>query len=228
MKESFKTQQADNTVDTPLQELETHILELEDKNIQDLETLLSNNASEKKIQKYLETNKALLAVLLSLHHTGHNGTWVVSRQAIRNKIKGQNIRGLIPDFIICGRNSDGFSYWVVEIKSPKESIFTANSSNEIYFSSEVNKGICQLIEYVDFCDEQQSFLRDQYKFQELRSPNGMLIVGRESELDQDPRKQKMKSAWNRIVGSRLEIRSYDWLLHTSKSIRDSNLKCGLE
>lgn len=208
----------------PPQEFATHTKLLEEKEVNELEILLNKNASEAELHTFIEANKTLSAVLLFHTQTGNHNTWVVSKQALRAKIIAQNIRGLIPDFIVCGKNSDGLSYWVVEIKSPNESLFTANNANEIYFSSEVNKGICQLIEYVDFCNEQQALLRDLYKFEGIREPNGLLIVGRESELEKDQRRQKMKHAWNRIVGTKLEIHTYDWLLRTSKNILQSNTK----
>jgi hypothetical protein len=227
MDELFLNEAEEYPADFPPQDLETHTIELAEKEINGLERLLNANASETELQTFLEANKTLFAVLLSYHRTGHHSNWVVAKQALRIKIAAQNIRGLIPDFIVCGKNSDGFSYWVVEIKAPKEALFTTNSSNEIYFSSELNKGICQLIEYVDFCNEQQAQLRDLYKFEGIREPNGLLIIGREAELDGDHRKQKMKAAWNRIVGAKLEIRTYDWLLSASKSILESNIKSGL-
>ncbi len=69
-----------------------------------------------------------------------------------------------------------------------------------------------MLSYIDYCSEIQSTLRDQFHLRGFREPKGMLLIGRDKELDDDERKQKLKSAWNRVTKTSLEIRTYDALL----------------
>ena len=146
------------------------------------------------------------------YHTGNHGSWVIPKQVLRQRIG--IYRGLIPDFIIGGKSSDGFTWCVVEIKGADQTIITASDKDELYFTAEVNKGLCQLLEYIDFCNEHQSHLRDAFKLIDFREPKGILLVGREIELEDDKRKQKLKAAWNRVTNGKLEIRTYDWIIRS--------------
>ncbi|NVO09793.1 MAG: DUF4263 domain-containing protein [Bacteroidales bacterium] len=176
-----------------------------------LSGLIGNNASETEMHNFLLTNQVLFSFALYSFRTGHHGIWVYSKQVIKPKIEGVS-KGIIPDFIVGGKNSDGFQWWIIELKGVNDNIFTLDSNNELYFSSTVNKGLCQLLEYINSCSEIQGHLRDIFKLKDFREPNGLLIVGKESELENDERRQKLKGAWNRLNTTKLEIRTYDWLL----------------
>ncbi len=208
--------------DWPLREFETHTMQLKDDAISEFDRLVTSNSDETALQSFLEKNPSFFAAAIDHFRTGHHGTWVTPKQIIRPKINTANKRGLIPDFILGGKSSDGFSYWVAELKGANQQLFTINSNNEVYFTSEMNKAVCQLLEYIDFCSEHQAVLRDEFKLKSFREPNGILIVGRETELDDSEYKQTLKAAWNRVVGRNLEIRTYDWLLRASKAIAEAN------
>ena len=120
-----------------------------------------------------------------------------------------NQRGLIPDFIVGGKNSDGFQWWVIEIKSANQNLLRKNKNDEIYFTSEGNKGVSQLIEYIDYCRMYQSYLREIFKLKDFREPSGFLLIGTEHEFENDEIKQSFKSAWNRLTKPNLEIRTYN-------------------
>ena len=70
---------------------------------------------------------------------------------------------------------------------------------------------------MDYCSSAQSYLRDTLRLNDFREPEGCLIVGRESELLEDPRKQSLKAAWNRLSGGRLQIRTYDAFIRSTGS-----------
>jgi len=71
-----------------------------------LKKLISSMVGEKEIDDYLIANKPLWDYFFP--HTGNHGIWVIPKQQIKNKIVTSD-RGLIPDYIICTKNSDGFS-----------------------------------------------------------------------------------------------------------------------
>lgn len=60
-------------------------------------------------------------------------------------------------------------------------------------------------------------MRDTLRLNDFREPEGCLIVGRESELSEDKRKQSLKAAWNRLSGGRLKIRTYDVFVRSTES-----------
>jgi hypothetical protein len=198
--------------DWPSKEALTHEIMITKNEVDSFEELIKNNSAEKIIDGFLVGHPSIFTIALDAYSTGHHGSWVFPKQMIRPRIR--EIRGLIPDFLIGGKSSDGFSWWVVEVKGANETIFAINNKDEIYFSGETNKGLCQLLEYVDFCSESQSNLRDSFKLQHFREPNGILLIGRDIELEDDKRKQNIKASWNRATNGKLEIRTYDWILRS--------------
>ena len=198
----------------------THQRFLTKKQAKGFEKLLNRNASETEIDNYLTKNPVIFTSALHNFRTGHHGTIVIPKQSIRPKIKTTQQRGLIPDFIIGGDSSSGWEWWVVELKGTQQNTFT-KKDNDIYFNSEINKGICQLLEYIDFCNENQANLRDNFNLENFREPGGILISGREDEFS-DEGKRRMKSAWNRATHGKLEIRTYDWILRNLNHMLELN------
>ena len=173
-----------------------------------------SGCSETDADDFLKSHPGLLGQCLNFTNFGHHGTWVIPQKLVdpgANTIR----KGKKPDYLLGGKNSDGFHWCVVELKGPNEKLFK-RSGNDVSFSSTANEGICQLIQYIDYCAANQSFMRDHFKLNEFREPRGFLIIGREAELEDDQLKE-LRSAWNRISGGRLMIRSYDALLRSNHS-----------
>lgn len=187
--------------------------------IEQLEALINRRAGETEVDSFLHEAPAIFACALSLINTGHHGSWVVSQQVVRPP-QPQLQTGLKPDYIVGGKNSDGFTWYVVELKGPDESIF-AESKDRVYFSNTANKGIFQLLEYIDYCSEAQGYLRDTLHLKDFREPRGLLLIGTEAELESDTRRQRLRAAWHRISGDRLQIRTYSALLRSAQNIWES-------
>jgi hypothetical protein len=172
------------------------------------------DASEKHADSFLKSHPALLGQCLNFTNFGHHGTWVVPQKLVD---PGANTvqKGKKPDYLLGGKNSDGFHWCVVELKGPNERLFK-RSGKDIAFSSVANKGICQLLQYIDYCSANPMYIRDHFKLNEFREPRGFLIIGRESELE-DVELKNLRSAWNRISGGRLMIRSYDAVIRSTAS-----------
>jgi Domain of unknown function (DUF4263) len=222
VKKSTPKTKAELTKDNPFATHETFITE---KQIKEFEELIEKDASETSIHDFLIDNPEIFTAILDSYRTGNHAAVVIPKQAIRPRIQTESLRGLVPDFIIGGKNSDGWNWWVVELKGPGQTLFS-QSETETYFNSEINKGICQLLEYIDYCSEQQSNLRDAFKLEGFREPNGILIAGRESELTADKKKENLKGAWNRVVFGKLEIRTYDSILRKLKDLENIYKKKG--
>lgn len=190
--------------DWPSKEFFVSQHDVTDSQFQEFRELVQKRASETEMEQFLASSKQALALVLGLFQTGHHATWIVPKQAIRLRL-GDHSPGLIPDYLVAGANSDGVAWWVLELKGCEAKVFSNRG-----FSTTANRGIVQLLEYIDVCSELQSTLRDQLGLKGFREPRGILLMGTDDEYE-DIRRRKLKAAWNRNV-PRIQIRSYDALL----------------
>lgn len=177
--------------------------------------LIEQRSQETILDKYVRENKELIVNTLDFVSTGHQGAWVIPQQPIKTAMRTVDT-GLIPDYLVCGKSSDGFAWWIIEFKGADEPLFTVGSDQRPAFSASANKGILQLLEYVDFCDEFQSKIKAEFRLPDFRPPKGMLIIGREVEVEENHRLQRLKAAWNDLTGTRLEIRTHDALIRHAR------------
>jgi hypothetical protein len=199
----------------PLEELFVSYSSVTRTQLEQFEFLLDKNSSETELDKFLRDNPSVLVNSLRALKTGYDGAWVISQQLIRSSMSAIE-NGLIPDFIVGGCNSCGFGWFVLELKGADQQMLT-ESNNYLYFSSTVNRAIGQVVEYIDYCASAQSFLRDSLCLTDFTRPKGLIIVGRESEFSDDPRREKFKSAWNRLMGHTIEMITYDAILRYVRS-----------
>lgn len=180
--------------------------------------LLNDGVGESAVDLFLRKNPALLGQCLNFTNFGHHGMWVIPQKLIDPGATPRR-KGLKPDYLFGGRNSDGFFWCVAELKGPNERLFkrSKNARGAPSFSAAANEGICQLLQYMDYCNSSQSFFRDHFHLNDFREPRGFLIIGREAELEDDPQLQDLRAAWNRTSGGRLMIRSYDALLRSTSA-----------
>ena len=183
--------------------------------LEQFELLLDKNSSEAELGSFLRDNPSVLVNSLRVLKTGYDGAWIISQQLIRTTVPSIE-NGLIPDFIVGGCNSCCCSWLVLELKGADQQILT-ESNNYLYFSSTVNMAIGRVVEYIDYCISAQSFLRDSLFLTDFMIPKGLIIVGRESEVSNNPRRERFKSMWNRLMGHKVEIITYDEILRYVKS-----------
>ena len=146
-----------------------------------------------------------------LFSTGHHMSWVFSKPEIKGSINGSG--GLIPDYLLAGANSDGVRWFALELKGANAKAFH-KSAGRVHLSSEANKGICQLLSYIDSLARDQAYHREN-KLAGMRQPTGILMIGTEDETS-DLAIRDFKQAWNR-ENPRLQIRSYHALLRQLES-----------
>ncbi len=181
--------------------------------------LLKNGANETDADVFLRKHPALIAQCMNFTNFGHHGMWVIPQKLIDPGATPKR-KGLKPDYLFGGKNSDGFFWCVAELKGPQDKLFNRASDDRktISFSTAANKGICQLLQYMDYCISAQSYFRDHFGLTNFREPRGFLIIGREEELESDSQLQELRAAWNRVSGGRIMIRTYDALLRSNKNI----------
>lgn len=193
--------------DWPPREYYMHESNITPQIVKGLKELIESNSAETEIDKYITKNPVLLTSILNFNNTGHHAAWVIPKKRLRQKIS-DDVPGLIPDFLVGGKSSFGINWYVVELKGANHTLFT-KSSNRIYLSSTTNKGLCQVLEYMHFCNKTQSYLRDSMKLKDFTSAQGFLFIGRSSETE-EARKKDLKASLN-AMNKDLQIRSYDAL-----------------
>lgn len=186
--------------------------------VEGFRVLVNKNAGERELDSYISKNPLILTAVLDFSNTGHHAAWVIPKKAIRPHVSVDH-PGLIPDFLVGGKNSFGITWYVVELKGAQHKLFAKTKTN-LYLHSVANKGLCQLLEYMHFCNTAQSLLRDTLKLHGFVSADAFLFIGRESET-KNIRKKDLKSAINNISNN-LQIRSYDALLRCCERIIGSN------
>lgn len=181
-------------------------------------SLLEKGSSETDADNFLRENPSLIGQCLNFTNFGHHGMWVIPQKLIDPGATPKR-KGLKPDYLFGGKNSDGFFWCVAELKGPQDKLFkrAADDRKTISFSATANEGICQLLQYMDYCSSAQSYFRDHFGLIDFREPKGFLIIGRESELENDAQLQELKAAWNRVSGGRIMLRTYDALLRSNSS-----------
>ena len=178
--------------------------------LEQFEFLLDKNSSEPDLDKFLRDNPSVLVNSLRVLKTGYDGAWVISQQLIRS-FMGATQNGPIPDFIVGGCNPCCFGWFVLEFKGADQQILS-EFNNCLCFSPAVNMAIGQVVEYIDYCASVQSFLRESLSLTDFAGAKGLIVVGRDSEFSGDPRREKFKSAWNKFMGQKIEIITYDAIL----------------
>lgn len=191
----------------PPKEYDAHPSDAKAKHIKELIALIDANSSETVIDKYLAEHKELLTFIMSYYSTGHHRSWVIPKRTIKTKFYNSE-KGLIPDYILGGESTSGKEWFILELKGTNTKWFI-EKQGEIYFSDTINKGIHQLIEYQHHCDKFQSKFRDEYKLTNFHAPKAILIAGRRSEFNGNERKKSVKKTWEKLLGNRLEIMTYD-------------------
>jgi len=175
---------------------------------EELRALIEQRAGERKIERFLSNNKESFSLILSLIHTGHHASWIFPKKQLRPSSGSPG--GIIPDYLLAGKNSFGVQYLLVELKGAEHNAFTVDRKR-VYLSSEANKGVCQLMNYIDICSRSQAYVRDELNLVDFREPVGVLLIGTEAETDGNDQKRTFKAAWNRL-NTKATIRSYNSLL----------------
>lgn len=211
-----------NKADFPPKKFKIDPYEVTANDIEQLLSLIRKNASETEIDLFLRKRLSLLSLTSGFFSTGHHGNWIIPQAKI--KPSGfANGSGLIPDYLFAGDNSDGVTWWVVELKSPKDKLYKENSEGRIEESDKLRTAINQVGEYINYCTEQQGFIREALGLTSFTSPYGIIIMGREAELKKDPRKQACKSQYNRRTHT-IQIRTFDALIREVEFCSKSSYK----
>lgn len=184
-------------------------------------SLIIKNSDETKIDDFLQENLSILAFISVFFWTGHHGAWILPQQLIKPRV-GQN-KGLKPDYLFAGDNSDGVTWWILELKGANENIWIEDKNGDFRFSGAANKGVNQLTRYIDYCTINQGAIRDAYGIDSFTEPKGILLMGRGKEFESNEQKRNLKRRHNRN-NPHLQIRTYDALINKIKGAGQINYK----
>ncbi|EOW9093200.1 TPA: Shedu anti-phage system protein SduA domain-containing protein, partial [Vibrio cholerae] len=178
----------------------------------EFESLVNGKVSETEVEKYFARNPEVLALTAFLFSTGHHATWIYPKLELRPSA-GDAKGGMIPDYVISGANSDGLQWFILELKGPRQNAFV-HKGKRVYLSADSNKGICQLISYIDIASKSQAYLRDELGLKGFREPRGIILIGTEEESEAEMVRE-FKAAWNRMHPN-VQVISYSRLLRKLK------------
>ena len=172
-------------------------------------SLIINDSGETEIDTFLNKNQSILAFVSVFFSTGHHGTWILPQQLIKPRVGSK--KGLKPDYLFAGDNSDGVTWWILELKGANEDIWIEDKSGDFRFSDAANRGINQITRYIDYCTEHQGAIRDAYGITSFTEPKGILLIGREKEFKNNEEKRNLKRRHNKN-NNNIQIRTYDALI----------------
>lgn len=185
--------------------------------------LVMRGSSETEIDVFLRKYPSILAFVSVFFSTGHHGAWILPQQLIRPRV-GLQTKGPRPDYLFAGDNSDGITWWVLELKSAndKEKVWIEDK-NGFRFSDAANRGINQLTRYIDYCTVSQETIRTAFDITTFTEPKGILIIGREKEFKTSEEKRRLKARHNKN-NPNLQIRTYDALIRSIMDAGEINCK----
>lgn len=191
--------------------------QIEQSKIVVLSALLGPRATETLVDRHIQKYPALLGQCLNFTNYGHHGIWVVPQKLVDPGATPTR-RGQRPDYLIGGKSSDGYQWMVVELKSPNAKLFSRakDKRGTITLSKTANEGICQLLQYMSYCNTHQAYIRSHFKLTDLGTPRGILVIGRSAELEADEQLRELRQSWNNSGSAPLTIRTYDAFLRTEK------------
>jgi hypothetical protein len=147
-----------------------------------------------------------------LKRVGHHAMWVKNKPEIRPPLTNGK-KGKIPDSLIAGKGSGGIEWFIVELKSPQDSLFNKNGG----FGSVANAGLRQLAEYLIYSEQKQGAIRDALEIRQFATPQGIFVIGKEEETRDNENLQELKSFWNNSLHN-IQIVSFSTLLRNAENL----------
>ncbi|WP_405875672.1 DUF4263 domain-containing protein [Streptomyces xanthophaeus] len=160
-----------------------------------LEDALDTAASESDMQVLLERHPSLLAATVK----GNHGTWVLRQVRLGS--------AYVPDFLMASEASAGVGRHLVELESPKARLTNPGNQRE---SPTLRAALHQIHDWREWLSENLPAAQKKWPGITPQS-RGLIIMGREDPTD---RAEGIRDRISRE--SRIEIRTYDWLIRAAE------------
>jgi len=164
-----------------------------------LEEVIEASRDERPIQRFLEEHPALLTLLAQ-----GNDCFVIPQKQLGSEY--------VPDFLVAFVDSAGIHWHLVELESPRASMFTRDGKA---FGKECRKGINQIAEWREWLDGNVAYARKRQSedglglFDIRNDAPGVVLVGRRSTLS-----NRNESLRNHQRTSNILVHTYDWLVES--------------
>ena len=155
---------------------------------------LNDAIDERPLQTFLATHSYLLTSLLP---PGRD-TWCWDRPSFGGE--------LIPDFLLCTRNSTGFQWIMIELESPSESQLTQSGLP----AKKLRDAMGQVRDWRSWLRDNIAYAQNQLGFKGLNAESrAFIIIGRRNRIS-----SKHAQKWRELSDHSNQIMSYDRLLET--------------
>ena len=181
------------------------------------EDVLSTVEDEKPIQKFLEEHPWIL-----LQQMGGSCRWIRPQVRLGD--------AYVPDFLVAQLDSHCLNWTLIELESPKASLFMASEENSNRPAEKLREGLDQITEWrrwlranTDYAQRARGASKEGLGLIEIGEwANGLVLIGRRSEMSEDQRRTRNQLAAER----RAQIYTYDWLTDEGRRVRARVEKIG--
>ena len=175
------------------------------------------NNNENQVQEFLENHTAFIPMEFLLNHQLHMNC-VISKFKLGNE--------MVTDFAYLTKCSDYWNFVLVELETPKKTIFT-NNPNSVYFSAEFNNAYDQITSWKSYIEKNKDYVLK--KIDKLMQPINdytvwfkyVLVIVRNEEKDNFEKRRAMFAEKSR---NDFRVMTYDSLASQYRCSSRSNDK----
>lgn len=164
-------------------------------NIADYARILDDAIDERPLQEYLARVPAFLRQLVP----ASVDFWCFDRPSLGGE--------LIPDFLICYKNSRGFNWVYIELESPTCAPLIKSGRP----SAKLNEALAQISDWRDWLRDNISYAREHLKLRQIDAEaHGIVLIGRRFHVD-----PKHALRYRSLSSSTTSVMSYDRLIENN-------------
>lgn len=161
-------------------------------NLADYARVLNVANDEKPLQEYLAAVPSFLRCLVP----ACADFWCFDRPSLGGE--------LIPDFLLCYRNSRGFNWVYVELESPKQPPLLKSGRP----AAKLHEAVAQVTDWRDWLRENISYAREHLQLRQIDAEcPAVVMIGRRRDVD-----LKHALKYRSLSSTSLAVMSYDRLL----------------
>lgn len=159
---------------------------------------LDSAPDERPLQRHLTNHPYIIGALTVGTNSGHHANYVFPEFQLGNQLR--------PDFLVCGKNSQGYQWICVELQSPRGQILNRDGSE----GSQAREGLQQIRAWRDWFRENLSYARNTLDLEGIHEGRTryVLVIGTRNNYD------VRTNQWrDRLIADNhwLDIISYDRL-----------------
>lgn len=164
-------------------------------NVADFSRILDNATDERPLQEYLAEVPAFLRQLVP----ASADFWCFDRPSLGGE--------LIPDYLLCYRNSRGFNWRYVELENPTKPALIKSGRP----SAKLNEALAQISDWRDWLRDNISYAREHLDLKGIDAEaHGIVIIGRRCHID-----PKHALRYRALSTTTVSVMSYDRLIENN-------------